>query len=157
MTNDFGSPLDVKVHFTHPVWEEHKLAYGTAFSAGLDLRACFDAEEMGIEPGGRLALGTGVRIEIGEPGWAGFVFSRSGLGAKKGLTVSQGVGVIDPDYRGEIIVSLLNTSGERRVVARGQRIAQLVFLPVRQARILPVNDLSDTDRGAGGFGHTGTI
>ncbi|MGE4293666.1 MAG: dUTP diphosphatase [Desulfovibrio sp.] len=157
MPNDSSKPLDVKVHFIHPVWDEHALAYGTPHSAGLDLRACFDDPETAIEPGARLAVGTGVRIEIGEPGWAGFVFSRSGLGTKKGLTVSQGVGVIDPDYRGEIIVSLLNTSGERRVVARGQRIAQLVFLPVRQARILAVDELSDTDRGTGGFGHTGTI
>lgn len=157
MTDGFSAPLDVRVHFLHPVWEEHALGYGTPHSAGLDLRACFDQDEVGIEPGGRLAIGTGLRIEIGEPGWAGFVFSRSGLGTKQGLTVSQGVGVIDPDYRGEIIVSLLNTSEERRVVARGQRIAQLVFLPVRQARILAVDELSDTDRGAGGFGHTGTL
>lgn len=157
MTYDSTAPLDVKIHFTHSVWKDHNLAYGTPFSAGLDLRACFDDEELVINPGERAAIGTGVRIEIGEPGWAGFIFSRSGLGTKKGLTVSQGVGVIDPDYRGEIIVSLLNTSGERRAVARGQRIAQLVFLPVRQARILPVDELSDTERGAGGFGHTGSI
>ncbi|SKA78619.1 dUTP pyrophosphatase [Paucidesulfovibrio gracilis DSM 16080] len=157
MTQDFTTPIDVKIHFTHPVWQKQELAYGTIHSAGLDLRACFDESEKHLAPGERLAISTGIRMEISEPGWAGFIFSRSGLGTKQGLTVSQGVGVIDPDYRGEIIVSLLNTSGERRVVARGQRIAQLVLLPVRQARILPVDELSDTDRGAGGFGHTGTF
>ncbi|MDD4730470.1 MAG: dUTP diphosphatase [Desulfovibrio sp.] len=157
MIHDSNNSIDVKIHFTHAVWQEHELAYGTVSSAGLDLRACFDEPELVIEPGDRVAIGTGVRMEICEPGWAGFIFSRSGLGTKQGLTISQGVGVIDPDYRGELIVSLLNTSGQRRLVARGQRIAQLVFLPVRQARILAVNELSDTDRGAGGFGHTGTI
>ncbi len=85
------------------------------------------------------------------------VVSRSGLGAKDGLTVSQGVGTIDPDYRGEIIVSLLNTSGEERVLHHGQRMAQLLFLPFFQARVLVVDTLTPTGRGAGGFGHTGVI
>ena len=71
--------------------------------------------------------------------------------------VSQGVGVIDPDYRGEILVSLLNTSGETRTVVRGQRIAQLVFQPVVRAEIIPQDNLTDTARGAGGFGHTGSV
>jgi dUTP pyrophosphatase len=71
--------------------------------------------------------------------------------------VSQGVGVIDPDYRGEIIVSLLNTSGEERTVERGQRIAQLLFLPYYKAELLRVSELSDTSRGGGGFGHTGNM
>ncbi|MEF2143997.1 MAG: dUTP diphosphatase [Desulfovibrionaceae bacterium] len=157
MTPDSNAPLEVKIHFIHAVWQEHPLVYGTDHSAGLDLRACFDESELFIEAGARAAIGAGLRMEICEPGWAGFLFSRSGLGTKQGLTVSQGVGVIDPDYRGEVIVSLLNTSGQRRRVERGQRIAQLVFLPVRQARILAVNELSDTQRGAGGFGHTGKV
>ena len=101
------------------------------------------------------AIPAGVAIEIREPSVAGYVFSRSGLGTKDGLTVSQGVGVIDPDYRGEIKVSLLNTSGEVRRIKRGQRIAQLVFMPVFQAIITPVDVLGETDRGAGGFGSTG--
>ena len=86
---------------------------------------------------------------------AAYVFSRSGLGTKDGLTVSQGVGVIDPDYRGEIKVSLLNTSDKVRRITRGQRIAQLVFMPIFQAVISPVEGLGSTDRGAGGFGSTG--
>ena len=149
--------LDVRVRFLHPVWDEHKLAYATDHSAGLDLRACIDVERLNIPAGGRAAIATGIAIEIGAPGIAGFIFSRSGLGAKEGLTVSQGVGVIDPDYRGELIVSVLNTSGAPRSVERGQRIAQLVFLPCFTARLIAVDELGATQRGAGGFGHTGKI
>jgi dUTP pyrophosphatase len=149
--------IRVKFKFLHPVWEEQKLAYSTPFSAGLDLRACFDSESLSIGPGERAPIGTGLAIEILEPGIAGFVYSRSGLGTKDGLVVSQGVGVIDPDYRGEIIVSLLNTSKEERTIQRCQRIAQLLFQPFFQSVILPVAELSPTTRGSGGFGHTGTL
>jgi len=79
------------------------------------------------------------------------------LGTKEGLTVSQGVGVIDPDYRGEIKVSLLNTSNEVRKIQRGQRIAQLVLMPIFQGIINPVEELGSTDRGVGGFGSTGKL
>lgn len=150
-------PLDVRVRFLHPVWDEHRLEYATDHSAGLDLRACIDAERLDIPAGGRAAIPTGIAIEICTPGVAGFIFSRSGLGTKEGLTVSQGVGVIDPDYRGQLIVSLLNTSGAPRSVERGQRIAQLVFLPCFTARLIAVDELGATERGAGGFGHTGKI
>lgn len=147
--------INVNVKFLHEVWEENELAYATEHSAGLDLRACIDAQELEIGPGEKAAIPAGVAIEILEPSIAGYVFSRSGLGTKEGLTVSQGVGVIDPDYRGEIKVSLLNTSGEVRRIRRGQRIAQLVFMPIFQAALHPVEELGDTDRGAGGFGSTG--
>jgi len=147
--------IDVNVKFLHEVWQENELAYATEHSAGLDLRACIDADEIEIGPGEKAAVPAGVAIEIREPSVAGYVFSRSGLGTKEGLTVSQGVGVIDPDYRGEIKVSLLNTSGEVRRIRRGQRIAQLVFMPVFQATISPVEELGETVRGAGGFGSTG--
>ena len=110
-----------------------------------------------IAPGARAAIPTGIAIEIGQPGVAGFVFSRSGLGAKHGLTVAQGVGVIDPDYRGEIMVWLLNTSSEPRTVANGERIAQLVLLPVFSPVIEVAEELGDTSRGSGGFGHTGRV
>jgi len=149
--------LEVRVRFLHPVWTEHALEYATATSAGLDLRACIDANTLEIPTGCRAAIPAGLAIEILRPGIAGFVFSRSGLGAKDGLTVSQGVGVIDPDYRGEIIVSLLNTSGQPRTIERGQRIAQLVFMPVFTARLTAVDALGETARGAGGFGHTGKV
>ncbi|EPR42404.1 deoxyuridine 5'-triphosphate nucleotidohydrolase Dut [Desulfovibrio sp. X2] len=150
-------PLEVRFKFLHPVWEEHGCEYSTEHSAGLDLRACLDEDSITVPAGGRAFVGAGVAIEISEPGWAGFVFSRSGLGAKDGLTVAQGVGVIDPDYRGEIKVCLLNTSGEPRVVTRGQRIAQLVFMPFRRAGVVACDDLSSTARGTGGFGHTGKL
>lgn len=147
--------IDVNVKFLHQVWNENDLAYATDHSAGLDLRACIDQEELEIAPGQKVAIPAGVAIEIKESSIAAYVFSRSGLGTKEGLTVSQGVGVIDPDYRGEIKVSLLNTSGEKRRIKRGQRIAQMVFMPVFQAVIHPVDELGETDRGAGGFGSTG--
>lgn len=149
--------MQVKVKYLHPLMEDYPPRYSTPDSAGFDLRACIDEDEVEIPAGGRHAFPTGIAIEIGEPGVAGFVYSRSGLGTKEGLTVSQGVGVIDPDYRGQIIVSILNTSGERRRIRRGQRIAQLVFMPVRQAALVRAQELSDTCRGGGGFGHTGKM
>ncbi|WP_419787931.1 dUTP diphosphatase [Pseudodesulfovibrio sp.] len=147
--------IDVNVKYLHEVWNDNDLEYATEHSAGLDLRACIDADELEIAPGEKAAIPTGVAIEIREESVAGFIYSRSGLGTKEGLTVSQGVGVIDPDYRGEIKVSLLNTSGEVRRIRRGQRIAQLVFMPVFQGVLHSVDELGATDRGAGGFGSTG--
>lgn len=149
--------VGVKVKFLHSVWREHALAYATECSAGLDLRACIDEPKLVIPAGGRAAMPAGLSIEIEQPGLAGFVFSRSGLGARDGLTVAQGVGVIDPDYRGEITVWLLNTSGEERRIARGERMAQLLFLPYFAARLSIVDELTSTRRGSGGFGHTGTL
>ena len=147
--------VDVKVKYLHPIWTEFPLQHATPGSAGLDLRAAIDEPAVDIPPGGRHPFPTGMAIEIAEPGLAGFVYSRSGLGAKHGLTVAQGVGVIDPDYRGEIIVWLLNTSEIHKTVARGDRIAQLVIQPFVRTNVEPVTELSDTHRGAGGFGHTG--
>jgi dUTP pyrophosphatase len=149
--------IQVKVKYVRNLPAELPPEYSTDESAGFDLRACMEEDKVILAPGERRAFPSGIAIEIGEAGVAGFVFSRSGLGAKLGLTVSQGVGVIDPDYRGEIVVSLLNTSPETRTVERGQRIAQLVFMPVCRARILPVEELSETVRGGGGFGHTGDM
>jgi dUTP pyrophosphatase len=131
-------------------------AYATPRSAGLDLRACFDDEEIVIPAGGRAKTPSGIAVEP-PPGVAGFVYSRSGLGAVHGLAVAQGVGVIDPDYRGEIFVFLLNTSGEERRLRRGERMAQLVFQPIVHAEPEVTETLGETERGAGGFGHTGRI
>lgn len=150
-----GVPLKVKL--LHPVWSESPLEPATNGSAGIDLRAAMDVPSIDIPPGGRHAFPTGLAIEIGEPGLAGFIFSRSGLGAKHGLTVAQGVGVIDPDYRGEIVVWLLNTAETHKTVTRGERIAQLVLMPYRQAQIEAVDELGETSRGSGGFGHTGKV
>lgn len=131
------------------------LRYATPGSVGLDLRTCCEEEEALIPAGGRLALPTGIAVEPLTPGVAGFVYSRSGLGAVRGLTVAQGVGVIDPDYRGEITVILLNTSADAQRLRRGERIAQLVFQPAFQVELETSETLSATQRGEGGFGHTG--
>lgn len=133
------------------------LCYATAGSVGLDLRACpeQDLQSLSVPPDGRVTVPTGIAVQPVLPDMAGFVYSRSGLGAVQGLTVAQGVGVIDPDYRGEIVVVLLNTSGEPRLIRRGDRIAQLVFQPVFRTRLQPVPVLEVTERGTGGFGHTG--
>jgi len=149
--------VEVKVRFLSETCPPEQFTYATTESAGIDLRACMKEAEVSIPPGGRHRFPTGIAMECTMPGVAGFVYSRSGLGTKEGLVVSQGVGVIDPDYRGEILVSLLNTSDQTRTVTRGQRIAQLVFQPIVRAVIVPQQTLSETDRGAGGFGHTGTV
>ena len=130
-------------------------APATTISVGIDLRACFAGEEISLAPGERAAVPSGVVIEPVVPGLAGFVYSRSGLGAKHGLVVAQGVGVIDPDYRGEIMVWLLNTSQKTMAVKQGERIAQLVFQPYVRPLIRRKEQLSETSRGSGGFGHTG--
>lgn len=132
------------------------LAPATGGSAGADLRACpADGGVIVIAPGERAPVPSGIAVEPREPGFAGFVYSRSGLGAVIGLTVAQGVGVIDPDYRGEITVFLLNTGKETQTVKPGDRIAQLVFQACRQPRFFEADSLSETARGSGGFGHTG--
>ena len=134
------------------------LVPATSGSAGIDLRACFEnATQTGIAiaPGSRARIPTGLRIEPCTAGIAGFVYSRSGLGAVKGLVVAQGVGLIDPDYRGEIMVFLLNTGTVTYTVAPGERIAQIVFQPFFQASFQVQENLVDTTRGGGGFGHTG--
>lgn len=130
-------------------------APATALSAGFDLRACLDSPEARIAPGARLAVPTGISVQPRLPGIAGFIYSRSGLGARDGLVVAQGVGVIDPDYTGEILVVLLNTSSEERRLARGERMAQLIFQPFARPVWEEVQQLAATGRGAGGFGHTG--
>ena len=117
----------------------------TAGSAGYDLCACMDAPQT-IEPGERCVFPSGLAAEI-PAGTAGFVFTRSGLGIKKGIHVTNGVGVIDSDYRGEIQIGLHNPSAEPYTVQPGERIAQMIE---------EVTSLTETDRGAGGFGSTGT-
>jgi dUTP pyrophosphatase len=131
--------------------------HATADSVGIDLRASIDEAEIVIPAGARAKVPSGVAIAPDMPGIAAFVYSRSGLGAVRGLKVAQGVGIIDPDYRGEILVFLLNTSGEERRLRQGERMAQLVFQPFARAEPEIVEELDDTGRGAGGFGHTGRM
>ena len=129
-------------------------AYATDGSAAVDLRAALDAP-VEIAPGGRAMIPTGVAIAPETRDVVAIVAARSGLAVKKGICLSNGIGVIDADYRGEICVGLLNTSAEAFTVTPGDRIAQLMFLPVLAANFLPVEKLDETARGAGGFGSTG--
>lgn len=125
----------------------------TAGSAGCDLCACLEAAAA-VAPGEVLMVPLGFAAEI-PPGYAGFVFSRSGLGSKRGVVVAQGVGVIDSDYRGEWMVPLRNLGHEDYVVEPGERIAQVVFLPVACGDFVEAGSLPGTGRGSGGFGSTG--
>ena len=127
--------------------------YGTASSAGADLYACTD-EPITIKAGESVVVHTGLALEIPE-GYAGLIFARSGLATKSGLAPSNKVGVIDSDYRGEIMVSLFNHSKEDRVISHGERIAQLVLTPYITAEWNEVSELNETVRGEGGFGSTG--
>lgn len=149
------SSIEVNIQYLHSVYRDNGLKYATEQSVGLDLRACLERQSCTILSGERMGIPVGIAIQIKTPGIAGFVYSRSGLGTQEGLVVSQGVGVIDPDYRGEILVSLLNISQETRVLSQGQRIAQLIFHSVYRAKLSPVQELDSTFRGKGGLGHTG--
>ena len=124
----------------------------TSGSAGADISACLDSDVI-IERGERKLIPTGIAVEIPE-GYGGFMFARSSMG-KQGISLANGVGVIDSDYRGEMGALLINHSGENFTVKNGDRIAQLVVLPVCQANFIQDDELSDTDRGMGGFGSTG--
>ena len=128
--------------------------YGSDFAAGADLYACLFAP-ITIEPGETFMVKTGISLEIPE-GYAGLIYARSGLASKRGLAPANKVGVIDSDYRGEIIVALHNHSMNPQKIEPNERIAQLVITPYVQAVFNETAELSDTDRGAGGFGSTGT-
>ena len=126
----------------------------TEGSAGLDLRACLD-EAVTISPRQLVRIPTGVAVALPGPEYVALVFARSGLGIKHGIALSNGVGVIDSDYRGEIQVGLTNLSHTPYTIQPGDRIAQLMVVPVARAAVLELEELPDTARGAGGFGSTG--
>ena len=128
--------------------------FATAGAAAMDLCACVD-EPVTLAAGARALIPTGIAIALPDPGYVALVFARSGLGIKKGVCLSNGVGVIDSDYRGEIGVGLVNLSGESYTVQPGDRIAQLMVVPVVQPAISFVDELDETERGRGGFGSTG--
>lgn len=130
--------------------------YATADSAAVDLRAALDeGEEITIAPGARALIPTGIAIAPERRDYVAVLAGRSGLGIKNGVSLSNGIGVIDADYRGEIGVSLINHGSEPFTVRRGDRIAQMMFLPVAHASFLVSDTLDETERGEGGFGHTG--
>jgi len=128
--------------------------YATSGSAGMDLRACL-SEPLVIEPGSTHLIPTGLAIHIGDPGLAATILPRSGLGHKHGIVLGNLVGLIDSDYQGELMVSCWNRGQTTYTVQPGERIAQLVILPVVQAQFALVQDFDQSARGAGGFGHSG--
>jgi dUTP pyrophosphatase len=128
--------------------------YATAGSAGMDLRACLD-ETMTISPGETRLIPAGFAMHMENSGMAAVILPRSGLGHKHGIVLGNLVGLIDSDYQGQVYVSCWNRSDSGFVVEPGARIAQMVFLPVVQARWELVEDFDSSDRGGGGFGHTG--
>ena len=131
----------------------HVPTYGSADAAGADLYACID-EAVTIQPSQTVLIPTGLSMEI-EQGFAGFIYARSGLATKRGLAPANKVGVIDSDYRGQVMVSLHNHTEQPQTVEPGERVAQMVFAPVYQAQFCETDTLQDTERGTGGFGSTG--
>lgn len=128
--------------------------YGSEYAAGADLYACIDNTVI-IAPGETLLIKTGLAVEI-PVGFAGLIYARSGLATKKGLAPANKVGVIDSDYRGEIMVALHNHSNSQATVESGERIAQLVVTPFLRVDFIESEELTGTTRGTGGFGSTGT-
>lgn len=128
--------------------------YATGGSAGLDIRACID-EPVTVAPGETVLVPTGLAIHIGDTGLAAVLLPRSGLGHKHGLVLGNLTGLIDSDYQGQVFISCWNRSGTAYVIKPGERIAQMVFVPVEQVRFEVVSDFEESDRADGGFGHSG--
>lgn len=129
-------------------------AYATAGSAGLDLRACLDAP-LELEPGQAELIPTGMAIYVEDPGLAAVILPRSGLGHRHGIVLGNLVGLIDSDYQGQLMLSCWNRGRARFTIRPGERIAQLVVVPVVQVALEVVESFADSARGAGGFGHSG--
>nr|WP_127645036.1 dUTP diphosphatase [Pantoea agglomerans] len=146
--------IDVKI-LDARVGKEFPLpTYATSGSAGLDLRACID-EVLDIAPGTTTLVPTGLAIHIADPDLAAVILPRSGLGHKHGIVLGNLVGLIDSDYQGQLMVSVWNRSQESFSLQPGDRMAQLVFIPVVQAEFNLVDDFDASQRGEGGFGHSG--
>lgn len=144
-TNLFVKRLDPRVRLP---------AYQTPGSAAMDLAALLD-EPLTLAPHSLASVPTGLAIALPDAGWVALIFARSGLGVKHGVCLSNGVGVIDSDYRGELRVGLTNLSDAPYTIQPGDRVAQLMVVPVARAAIREMDELPPTDRGAGGFGSTG--
>jgi dUTP pyrophosphatase len=141
--------LDPRVGKDFPLPE-----HATAGSAGVDLRACLD-EDLVLKPGQTELIPTGLAVHIADPGLAAMILPRSGLGHKHGIVLGNLVGLIDSDYQGQLYVSCWNRSSEEFVLEPGLRLAQLIIVPVVQANFNVVEDFDASQRGEGGFGHTG--
>ncbi len=141
--------LDARIGHEFPV-----PGYATDGAAGLDLRACID-RHLQIEPGATHLIPTGIAIHIDDPGLAAVLLPRSGLGHKHGIVLGNLVGLIDSDYQGQVFVSCWNRGQEHFTIEPGDRIAQMVFVPVAQVEFEVVENFALSNRGAGGFGHSG--
>lgn len=141
--------LDSRIGETFPL-----PAYATEGSAGLDLRACID-QAITLSPGETTLLPTGIAIHIADPTLAAVILPRSGLGHKHGIVLGNLVGLIDSDYQGQLMVSVWNRGQTSFVIEPGERVAQMVFVPVVQAEFNIVEEFDSSERGAGGFGHSG--
>jgi len=142
--------LDSKIGKEIPMPE-----YATNGSAGLDLRACLEAP-LEINPKETTLIPTGIAIHLSNPKYAAMILPRSGLGHKHGIVLGNLVGLIDSDYQGELLISCWNRSENTFTINPGERVAQMIIVPVVQTQFQIVSDFDSSDRGAGGFGHTGT-
>ena len=145
--------IDIKI--INPLIKDQLPHYATAGSAGLDLRACI-SEKIILEPGQTVLIPTGLAIHLADTNYAAMILPRSGLGHKHGVVLGNLVGLIDSDYQGELMVSTWNRGNTPFTIDPFERIAQMVIVPVVQAQFNLVEDFNASDRGAGGFGSTGT-
>lgn len=146
----------MKIAFTKFDDQAKMPIYGSVGAAGADLCAVCPPEGITIFPAQRVLVHTGIGIQLPE-GYAGLIFARSSMGVKQGICLSNGVGVVDWDYRGEILVGLINLSDKEYTILPGERIAQLVVTPVARPEFVQVDSLDQTQRGTGGFGSTGRV
>jgi dUTP pyrophosphatase len=146
--------LSIDFKILNPLIKDHIPTYASEGSAGLDLRACVN-DPLVIDPGNTELIPTGISIFIQDPGYAGLILPRSGLGHKHGIVLGNLVGLIDSDYQGELFISTWNRGTTSFTINSLDRIAQLVIVPVSQATFNLVSDYSKSDRGDGGFGSTG--
>ena len=146
--------LSIDYKILNPLIKEHIPTYASEGSAGLDLRACIN-DSVVINPGKTELIPTGISIFIKDPGYAGLILPRSGLGHKHGIVLGNLVGLIDSDYQGELFISTWNRGTSSFTINSLDRIAQLVIVPVSQATFNLVSDYAKSDRGDGGFGSTG--
>ncbi|MFB2640020.1 dUTP diphosphatase [Shewanella bicestrii] len=149
------TPIELKILDSRIGSEFPLPAYATQGSAGMDLRAMIDTT-MTIAPGETQLIPTGIAIHVADPGLAAVILPRSGLGHKHGIVLGNLVGLIDSDYQGPLMVSCWNRSDTPFTLEIGDRLAQLVFVPVVQAQFKLVDEFDSSDRGEGGFGHSGT-
>jgi dUTP pyrophosphatase len=146
--------LSVDFKILNPLIKEHLPKYASDGSAGLDLRACIEHVQT-LNPGETFLIPTGISIFIKDPNYAGLILPRSGLGHKHGIVLGNLVGLIDSDYQGELLISCWNRGNKSFLINPLERVAQLVIVPVAQAKFNLVDDYVETERGEGGFGSTG--